>query len=450
MDNITMKSTFASTSQSAALLEEIQRYVIVEPFPFVIDLARSYGMYLTTVDGDEIFDWAGYFGSKLLGHNHPGLYEEEYLRKLTVAANNKVANPDFLTPECLEYYRLLYALAPQCMANEKLEVYAINSGAEAMENLLKYLLIKHREKLSARGESAKTQRFIYFDRAFHGRTVYALNVTQALHDPDVTQEFERFSFGNIKIPFPSVHTECTEAWNHERTQKSLQMVELTLQQYCNEIAGIVVEPVQGAGGHRIAQREFFCELSRLAHQYDTYLAFDEIQTAGGQTGSIFACDQFDLPYPPQAVAVAKKFANGAVYMYESMENRGVLDSTWGGSLADMVRFCQEWKIVQREKLIEQVPQKAARLVNGLEQLAKQYSPLIFNVRGMGLYQGFTLRSETLKSQLQKVALEEEKLLLLGGGMQTIRLRSALDVTGEEIDLFLAKLERSLMRVKVLL
>lgn len=237
-----MKSTFAPTSQSSAMLREIQQYVIVEPFPFVVDLARSHSMYLVTVDGDEIFDWAGYFGSKLLGHNHPDMYEDDYVRRLTVAANNKVANPDFLTPECLDYYRLLYSLAPQCMKNENLEVYAINSGAEAIENLMKYLLIKHREKLSAEGKTAKTQRFIYFDRAFHGRTVYALNITQALHDPLVTEEFERFVSGNIKIPFPSVHNEQSAEWNRKRANRSLQMVELALQQYGDEIAGIIVEP----------------------------------------------------------------------------------------------------------------------------------------------------------------------------------------------------------------
>lgn len=61
-----------------------------------------------------IFDWAGYYASKLIGHNHPGLSEPDYVRRLVRAANNKVANPDFLTPECLEYYRTVHRLAPRC------------------------------------------------------------------------------------------------------------------------------------------------------------------------------------------------------------------------------------------------------------------------------------------------------------------------------------------------
>ena len=72
-------------------------------------------------------------------------------------------------------------------------------------------------------------------------------------------------------------------------------------------------------------------------------------------------DQLELPYPPQAIASAKKMGNGVLYMLESMDDEGVLDSTWGGNLADMVRFCQELKIVRDERLIEQVPAKAAHV-----------------------------------------------------------------------------------------
>ena len=84
----------------------------------------------------------------------------------------------------------------------------------------------------------------------------------------------------------------------------------------------MVEPIQGAGGHRVAEPEFFRRLSALAHQYGVSLGFDEVQTAGGQTGTFFAIDQFDLPHPPTAVAVAKKLGNGAIYMLKPMDDIG--------------------------------------------------------------------------------------------------------------------------------
>jgi L-lysine 6-transaminase len=423
------------------MLDELGKYVVAEPYPFVVDLERCHGSFLVTLEGREIFDWAGYYGSKLIAHNHPGLSEPEYVRQLVIAANNKIANPDFLTPQCLEYYRLLHELAPLCMRDPRLEVYAVNSGAEAVENMMKYFINLHHQQLARAGKPATAGRFIYFEEAFHGRTIFALNVTQLAHDPVLTKDFHGFITGNIKIPFPYTDNSRSVEENNQRTDDSLAAIERALELVRHEVAGIIVEPLQGAGGHRLAQPRFFHQLSELAHRFNVSLGFDEVQTAGGQTGTFWAVDQFNLPYPPQAVASAKKLGNGVVYMLYPMDDRGVLDSTWGGTLVDMVRFCQEMKIVRREKLIEQVPAKAARLRSGLEALAAQPHSPIYNPRGMGLYQGFSLRPPVKKSDLLDLALEKEALLMLGAGSNSIRLRPSLSITEDEIDLLLEKLTR---------
>jgi L-lysine 6-transaminase len=405
-------------------------------------------MWLVTVDGNEIFDWAGYYGSKLIGHNHPRLFEPDYLRRLGVAANNKTANPDFLTPECLEYYRLLHSLAPACMRNERLEVYVVNSGAEAVENMMKYLINLHHYKLLAAGKSVGAHRFVYFDQAFHGRTVFALNVTQMEHAPVITRDFHGLTSGqNIQMKFPAFHSEKPPEWNREKMLLSLGEIEQAVERYGDEVVGIIVEPIQGAGGHRVAGAEFFRRLSELAHRHNVFLGFDEVQTAGGQTGAFFTVDQFSLPHPPQAVAAGKKLGNGAVYMLYPMKDRGVLDSTWGGSLADMVRFVQEMKIVRDENLIEQIPSKTDRLVAGLKTLESRFGSLIFNVRGMGVYQGFTLRRPWWRDRLVEMALEDEGMLLLGAGRSSIRLRPPLDVTAQDADMMLARLATCLERLE---
>ncbi len=425
------------------MLDELSRYVIAEPYPFIVDLEKSHGSFLATEDGREIFDWAGYFGSKLVAHNHPGLSEPEYVRNLVLAANNKVANPDFLTPQCLDFYRLVYELAPLKMRNPRLEVYAVNSGAEAVENMMKYFINLHHQKLKRAGKKPVAGRFIHFDQAFHGRTIFALNVTELSNEPVVTRDFHGFVTGNIKVPFPFVDHSRPEAENERSTDESLAVIERILQLAKDEVAGIVVEPLQGAGGHRIALPRFFRSLSDLAAKYETFLGFDEVQTAGGQTGTFWAIDQFDLPHPPQAVASAKKLGTGVVYMLHPMEDRGVLDSTWGGHLADMVRFVQEIKIVRREKLIEQVPEKAARLRAGLESLAREFPQILYNPRGIGIYQGFSVKMPYSKTDLLDAAMEREALLMLGAGTNSVRLRPTLSVTMEEIDLLVEKLGRCL-------
>jgi L-lysine 6-transaminase len=357
------------------------------------------------------------------------------VERLVCAANNKIANPDFLTPECLAYYRLLHRIAPEKMQNPKLEVYAVNSGAEAVENMMKYLVALFNAKRRAQGRATSGHRFLYFDNAFHGRTVFALGVTQTV-DPVATKDFHGLTAqGNIQIPFPAVNTSEPDDWNRERLRRSLDTISTILEQMAHEIVGIIVEPIQGAGGQRCAAPEFFQELSRLAYKHDVYLAFDEVQTGLGATGRMFAIDHFDLPYPPMAVAVGKKFGCGAVYMYEPLEDIGVLDSTWGGTLADMVRVVQEMRIVEDENLIALAAEKGERLAAGLRRLAEPPSP-IYNVRGMGLYQGFSMRSPEAKAELIQRAREKHNLLLLGAGRRSIRTRPNLSVTNEEIDQFL--------------
>jgi len=126
----------------------------------------------------------------------------------------------------------------------------------------------------------------------------------------------------------------------------------------------------------------------------------------------------------------------------------VLDSTWGGTLADMVRFVQEMRIVRDERLIEQVPTKGARLEQVLRGLAEEFPALMHNVRGLGLYQGFSLRLPEQQRLLRRVALQREGVVLLGAGPDTIRLRPNLSVTLEEIDELGARLRRALQVVSM--
>jgi len=428
---------------SAAMLAELRRYVIADPYPFVVDLPNCSGMEIATIDGDRLIDWGGYYASKWIAHNHPRLFEPDYLRQLGYAANNKIANVDFLTPECLAYYRALHAEAPRCMRNENLEIYAVNSGAEAIENMMKYLINLHDKKPNAR---QGPRRFIYFDQAFHGRTIFALNITELSHDPVITQDFHGFVRGNVQVPFPTVNNDEATTENRYRTQEALRRVERSLEDCRGEIVAIIVEPIQGAGGHRVAEKEFFQGLSRLAHDYDVFLGFDEVQTAGGQTGEFFMVDQLDLPYPPQAIATAKKLGNGVLYMLHPMEDEGVLDSTWGGWVADMVRFVQELKIVREEKLIEAVPAKTSHLLTRLRELQTEFPRKMSNIRGAGLYQGFSLSSPAQKAALVENALQQESLILLGAGRQSVRFRPNLNVTTADIDVLYAKLRQLLRQV----
>ena len=157
-----------------------------------------------------------------------------------------------------------------------------------------------------------------------------------------------------------------------------------------------------------------------------------MQTSAGATGRVFAVEHFDLPHPPQAVAVGKKFGLGGVYMRQSLPDVGVLDSTWGGNLADMVRFVHEWRIVEDEGLVARAAVNGQRLADGLRDLQARFLGRVRNVRGLGLYQGFSLATPAARDRIVEHALQRQDLLLLGAGADTVRLRPNLSVTEADI------------------
>ena len=433
---------------------EFYKLCITENYPFVLDLRGCHDSYLHTIEGQDILDWAGFYGSKMLAYNHPRLYEPDYVERLVMAANNKVPNPDYFTPECLAFYQTMVAHAPHIMRDApQLEVYAVNSGAEAIENMLKYLISKHNKKAGGRHRHLP-KRFVFFRNSFHGRTVFALSVTNIQKDV-ITGDFHPLYSQNLQASFPACEFAPKgegefAAGNEQAMQKSLFEIERYLENYPGQVVAIIVEPIQSAGGHHVTLPRFFRELSRLAQEHHVYLGFDEVQTGLGITGSEFAVDHFDLIQPPQAVAVAKKMGVGALYMLDHLEDVGVLDSTWGGPLVDMVRVTHELRIVDEEGLIPAVAAKGEEVRRRLWELSGVFPRYVTNVRGMGLCLGFTVpdpERRGLRDLLVKIALQDELLLLLEAGSDSIRLRPNLNVTREEIDEFFERLQRAMEQME---
>lgn len=437
------------TEISDRLNAEFNRYCINDNMPFAVDLPNSHGSFLRTLDGQDIFDFAGYYGSKLLGHNHSGLDDPVFQQRLLTAALNKTPNPDFLTTDCLEFYRLVFSLAPDSMAQStNLEVYAVNSGAEVVENMLKYLISKYnRQRRTHPGK----RRLISFENSFHGRTVFSLSITNT-NKAVMTRDFHPLFSDNIRVPFPAaIHygLDVTEMqrFNAARMEEALRTIETAIRIHPDETVAVILEPIQSAGGHHMAPMEFFPALSELLHRYGVFLGVDEVQTGMGGTGKRFFMDHVVLPHPPQALVVAKKMAVGVLYMLDHLEDKGVLDSTWGGSLVDMVRFLQEYEIVKRDDLIEAVAANGDRLLAGLRSLEDRYPDVLFNTRGLGYLAGFTvLPSDTPEARnlLIDTALNEHRLLMLPAGSSSVRLRPTLSTRLEEIEQFLDVLERTII------
>lgn len=445
--------------KSQKLLQEFDKYTSSNKKPFVIDLEKCHDSYLVTVDGQEILDFENHYASKLIAYNHSGLFEPYYIKKLTFAANNKTANPDHVTPELVEYYKTLHEIAPKCMKeNGNVDIMCFNSGAEAVENAMKYCINlyyeKHKDNIMLKFVKPC---FISFDKAFHGRSVYTLGVTDMPHNLSVTQWFKELTVDNIKLPFPAIGEDYYDPYMtyEDMENECIEQLESVLNtENGHRIAGIITEDFQGAGGHRVAKSSYFQRMMKIAKKYDITVIFDSVQSAGGPTGNYFMCDSFYLPYPPTVVCSAKKFGCGVVYFLNPMANPGILDSTWSGSLVDMVRFVQEIKIVRQENLIEQVAEKSDYLIEKLNELVNNHYNMIFNPRGAGLYQGFSVHNlsgfesaNKFRNWITEIALQQENLLLMWAGSDSIRLRPTLHVTKNDIDSLIERLGRVLESAK---
>lgn len=439
------------TCRSAAVNNHFYQYCVTENLPVVVDLEKSRGSFLHTIDGQDILDVAGYYGSRLIGHNHPGLYEKGYVRRLVTAANNKVPNPDFMTRECLEFYKQAYALAPESMkSSPELEVYTLNSGAETVENMLKYLISRFNSRIG-KSDRIGRRRFIVFNGSFHGRTVFALSMTQAAN-PVATRDFHPLFRSRLSVDFPAAvfsgfDPEAMNAYNDRVTSRALERLDRLARKHPGSITGIITEPVQGAGGHNMALPSFFREMISLAHDHEICTGFDEVQTGMGGTGRRYYVDHLDLPHPPQALAVAKKFGVGVLFMLDHLRDVGVLDSTWGGPLVDMVRAVQEIKIVEKEKLIQNAGTCGDLLNAGLRELENKYPDCICNARGLGYLQGFTVlpvNGSRARNLLLDIALKEHLLLMLAAGTHSIRLRPNLSTNREDVARFVDLLEASIL------
>lgn len=423
------------------MLDELRQLAVASPRPFVIDLERSHGMYIATSDDRMLFDWAGYYGSKLLAHNHECYNEPEYVKHCLLAANNKVANPDFVTPYLVNYIKMLHEIAPKCIKNPALKVFTVNSGAEAVENGLKYLITRFRAK-----HRYHKPRFMTFEGGFHGRTLYSLGHTDMPHSRRTTSDYYDLIRRPIQAPFPVWDTDMPLMSNARQEDSAIEKIESMIESYKHELAGIIIEPMQGAGGHRVASDDFFRRLSVISANSEVPLMFDEVQTGGGPCGSFWMCDMFNLPHAPEVVVSAKKLACGVVYMRNDIAVDGLLDSTWSGHIVDMNRFCHEFKVIERDDLIERARTTGAFLRAELRCVQRD-TGVIRNVRGEGLYLGFTVSSRELRDQIVKGLLEHEHTLVLGAGVDSIRVRPNMNVTEDDVVLFITKLRKVIADIK---
>ena len=433
--------------KSSDIRKVIGSSILADGMSPIIDLEKSHGSWLVDkVTGKEYLDLFSMFASLSVGYNHPYVLEQS--ERLKVAAINKPTNSDVYSLELAEFMETFKRVAqPSYLPH----TFFIEGGTLAVENALKVAFDWKRRKNLAKGSSAKGEKVIHFKESFHGRSGYTMSLTDS-PDKRKTMYFPKFDWPRVtnpKITFP--------------LEKNLdQVVALENQAFTeikdaissnpDNIASIIIEPIQGEGGDNHFRCEFFQELRNIANENDIMLIYDEVQTGIGVTGRMWAHQHFaahecsdcccgeDSSAKPDIIAFGKKTQVCGIAVsnrVEEVENHvfaesSRLNSTWGGNLVDMVRLTIYLELIEKENLVEKAEKTGDYLLNRLYALQEQYPNLVSNARGRGLYCAFDLPSGDKRDKLAELLLEEGSILL-GSGHQSIRFRPHLNVKTEDID-----------------
>ena len=372
---------------------------------------RASGMVVEDLDGNRYLDFAAGISTVSTGHCHP-----EVVRAVQEQAERMlhICYTDFHYPAYIELCETLAELAP--ISGDK-RVFLSNSGAEAVETSIKL----------ARTHTGRSK-IIAFYGAFHGRTLGTLTLT-------ASKPVQRLSFGPL---LPDVHhTHYSYCYrcpvNRKPDSCDVQCLDLLTDSMFNhtippeEVAAVLVEPIQGEGGFIPPHPEFLPRLQELCREHGIMLISDEVQCGMGRTGKLFASDHYGLD--PDIVILAKGIASGmplsAVIARDSVMdwNDGSHGSTFGGNPLSCQAALATLRLL-RGGLIENAGQVGERLLKKLSSLKEKHA-LIGDVRNFT--QLFIRQNLTIE-----VGFVNDDLLK---GLQTVRVGMRVALVGYRAQAF---------------
>ena len=427
--------------------DTLRRHLLVDGYPLVIDLANSHGSWVKdAVGGREYLDFFSFFASNPLGFNHPKMLDEETRARLLLAATTKVSNSDKYTTLMAEFVDTV----SRVVQPDGLDYYFfVDGGALAVENALKTAFDWKVRKNLARGRGEVGHRVLHLEHAFHGRSGYTLSLTNT--DPNKTDYFPKFDWPRIpspKVTFPLAGANLEGVVARER--EAIAAAEAAFAADPHGIAAIIVEPIQGEGGDNHFRTEFFRELRRLADQHEALLVFDEVQTGLGLTGKTWAYEHHGVA--PDIVCFAKKMQVGGIFVSRRIDDvpehvfrkSGRINSTWGGSLVDMVRCTRILEILVEDELVENARLRGEELLAALRRMEERF-PFVSNARGRGLMCAVDLPDTATRNAALKACFDDG-MIVLASGPRAIRFRPTLNVDAETIAEGARRLEHALATV----
>jgi 4-aminobutyrate aminotransferase len=357
--------------KAKALIELDERYTspsYTRMYPLAV--ARGEGAVIEDVDGNRFLDFTAGIAVCSTGHCHPQVVQAIQTQAAQLL---HMSGTDFYYGPQAELAQKLAQIAP---GDSPKRVFFTNSGAEAIEAAVKL----------ARFHTRRHHMLAFFG-GFHGRTLGALSLT-------ASKTTQRRGFSPLLPHVTHVDFPVASSGPGDPCAATFSQIENLFARSISpdEVAAIVVEPIQGEGGYLVPPPDFLLRLAALAKKHGILLIADEVQSGMGRTGKMFACEHFGVE--PDIVCIAKGIASGmplgAIIAKSDVMNwpPGSHASTFGGNPVACMAALETIKLLETE-LVDNATRIGAYLVEQLRALQARH-PLVHNVRGLGLMVGMEL------------------------------------------------------------
>lgn len=393
-------------------------------YPFVMDHGR--GVEVWDVDGNRFLDFAAGIAVASTGHSHPQVVKaiQEQAEKFIHISS------DFYHPKWIELAEYLDRIAP---FKEDAVCFMTNSGTESVEAAIKL----------ARYHTGRSQ-LIAFTGAFHGRTMGAVTLTAS--KPHYHRGFFPLMGGVTHVPYPDPYRPVI--LNRTDEDAGTAVIRYIEEEVfaknipADEVAAIIVEPIQGEGGYIVPPASFFPQLRELCDRHGILLIADEVQAGVGRTGKWWSIQQFGVE--PDIITTAKGLASGmplgAMIGRKSVVTwpKGSHGNTYGGNPIACAASLATLSLIEDEYM-QNACTVGDYILERLEEIQADH-PSIGVVRGMGLMIGVEFVKDPLtkepavdlRNMVEELAFERG-LLTLGCGRSTIRISPPLCLTRAEAE-----------------
>ena len=421
--------------------------MLTDGLSLVFDIDKSHGTFVyDSVSGREFLDFFSMFATSPVGYNHPKFRNDDVIRRLGELAITNVTNSDFYTREMASFVDTFHKLAvPKHMKH----MFMVAGGALGIENALKAAFdwkVRQNFRKGYRWECG--HQVLHFEECFHGRTGYTLSLTNTFVVNKV-KYFTKFNWPRVvnpKIKFPLQGENLDRVIEQEKL--AIAQIKCHIEENPDDIAALIIEPIQGEGGDNHFRAEFFQELRKICDDNEIIFVLDEVQTGIGLTGKMWAYENYG--FEPDMLAFGKKSQVCGFLSSDRIDSEpenvfhvpSRLNSTWGGNLIDMVRAGIYLEIIHEEKLIDNAAKLGEQLRKGLVELEGEFPEILSNARGQGLMCAVDFPDPETRDVVRGI-IYENGALIPPCGRSTMRFRPPLNVSVEEIDLGIDIIRKSL-------